>query len=188
MKAGKFIWEGLPENMKEHERYGNRAFFIRLGWVSKLEEIEHRQEKDLDFYFFGSMSPRRQAIVKDLWSRGFIGGADHSCPAFLRNDRIARARVQLNLVLHDQYTHVNALRIMYLANNRCAILSEAENDPAGYLSLTKVVSDKNLLGDALQELVTGNKWKQLAEESYEKCRAHPMKASMERLLEESFGS
>ena len=186
LKAGRFVWDVILDNFEQYRRYGARAYFMRWGWLQQLEDIQHRQGKDLDFYFFGGMSPRRQAIIQGLSSRGFTGGADHSCPTFLRNDRIARARVQLNLVQYDSYTHVNSFRICYLANNRCAILSEVENDPANYLSVARVVRDKDLVGDALSDLLAGDKWKQLSDESYAKFRAMPMKSLMEQLLETSF--
>ena len=92
LRAGPFIWDVILDNLAEHRRYGNNARFMRWGWQAKLEDIAHRTPKDLDFYFFGLMSRRRDEIVRGLLQRGFSGMADHSCPYFLRNDRIARAR------------------------------------------------------------------------------------------------
>jgi hypothetical protein len=188
MAAGKFVWDVIQDNLAEHRRYGTNAHFMRWGWNSRLDEIRHRDQKDLDFYFFGMMSSRRQAIVQELQKRGFAGGADHSCPTFLRNDRIARARVNLNLQQDEIYTHVNSFRICYLANNHCAILSEAEKDPADYLSVARVIQGRDMIPDALAELLANNKWKQLAETSYEKFRATPMTQCLQALLEASFAA
>ena len=187
MRAGKFVWDVILDNLAEHRLYGNNAHFLRWGWDPRLEDIEHRAEKDLDFYLFGLMSERRQRIVQGLFQRKFTGMADHTCPYFVRNDRIARAKVNLNVVQEDKYTHVNSFRICYLANNRCAILSEAESDPADYLSVAKVVHSKEEIADALSELLAGDRWKALGEAGYEKFRATPMKRCMEELLEASFG-
>jgi len=185
MRSGRFVWDVIMDNIAEHQRYQNRAHFLRWGWHPKLEDIEHRAEKDLDFYFFGMMSQRRQAIVQALVKRGFRGAVDHSCPYFLRNDRISRAKIQLNIVQETKYTHVNSFRICYLANNRCAILSERETDPANYLDLARI-ADAEHFGDAVADLVTRDQWRRQGEEAYEKFRAVPMRDCMETLLESSF--
>lgn len=187
LRAGRFVWDVIQDNLAEHRRYGVDAHFMRWGWHPKLEDIEHRAQKDLDFYFFGLMSDRRQAVLQELARRGFNGIADHSCPYFLRNDRISRARVNLNIVQDDKYTHVNSFRICYLANNRCAIVSEAESDPAGYLALAEVVRGKERIGDAVAELIAGDRWKARGEAAYQRFREIPMKGCMEELLDASFG-
>lgn len=187
LRAGRFVWDVILDNLAEHRRYGVNAHFMRWGWHPRLEDVEHRADKDLDFYFFGMMSPRRQAIVEELGRRGFTGAADHSCPYFLRNDRIARARVNLNIVQEDRYTHVNSFRICYLANNRCAIVSEAESDPAGYLELADVVHAREEIADAVAALLAGGRWKARGEAAYERFRARRMTACMEELLDATFG-
>lgn len=185
MRAGRFVWDVIQDNLAEHRRYGTNAHFMRWGWLPEMEDIPAR-EKDLDFYFFGLMSPRRVGIVQELLRRGFTGLADGSCPYFLRNDRIARARVQLNLVQDAKYTHVNSFRICYLANNRAAIVSEAENDPAGYLALARVVGSPGEVADALADLAAGGRWRAQGEAAYERFRATPMRQCLEQLLEASF--
>lgn len=188
LAAGQFVWDVNYDNLGEYAQRNMKAHFMRWGWHPKLEEIVHREQKDLDYYFFGMMSERRQSIVRSLSKRGFVGGADHSCPTFLRNDRIARARVNLNLVQLDQYTHVNSFRICYLANNRGAILSEIEGDPVNYLSVARVVRNKDEIADALAELIAGNKWKELGDSGYETLRTKPMTGIMKELLEASFST
>jgi hypothetical protein len=186
LRAGRFVWDVILDNLAEHRRYGLDAHFMRWGWHPKLEDIEHRAEKDLDFYFFGMMSNRRKQIIQSVRQKGFRGASDHSCPYFLRNDRIARARVNLNIVQEDKYTHVNSFRICYLANNRCAIVSEAESDPAGYLELAEVVHGKEKIADAVAALIADGRWKARGEAAYERFRERPMKRCMEELLEASF--
>jgi hypothetical protein len=185
MQAGKFVWDVIMDNMAEHQRYGSTAHFLRWGWHPKLEDIEHRQPKDLDYYFFGLMSQRRLGIIKSIQAKGLRGAADGSCPYFLRNDRIARAKVQLNIIQEDKYTHVNSFRICYLANNRCAILSERETDPANYLSLAQI-ADREHIAEAVADLVTGDKWRALGERAYADFRKVPMQTCLEELLDKSF--
>lgn len=182
IRAGQFAWDVILDNMTEYQRYGVNAHFLRWGWDQKLEDIQHRQEKDLDFYFFGMMSNRRKQIIQSVRQKGFRGAADNSCPYFLRNDRIARAKVQLNIVQEEKYTHVNSFRVCYLANNRCAIVSEHEQDPAGYLEMTRLATAQEM-PDVVADLVTNNNWRDLGEKAYALMRQKPMKAILEELLD-----
>jgi hypothetical protein len=184
MKAGSFVWDVIQDNMAEYQRYGANAHFLRWGWDPKLADIEHRAEKDLDFYFFGMMSNRRKQIVQAVRQKGMRGSADHSCPYFLRNDRIARAKVQLNIVQEEKYTHVNSFRVCYLANNACAIVSEHEQDPAGYLEMTRLATAQEM-PDVVADLIAGDKWRQQGERAQAMMRERPMKAILEQLLDTS---
>ena len=188
MRAGEFVWDVILDNLPEHRRYGTNAHFMRWGWHPKLEDIDHRAEKDLDFYFFGLLSPRRRDVLGALGRHNFVWIADHFCPYFVRNDRISRAKVHLNIVQEDKYTHVNSFRVCYLANNRCAILSEAESDPANYLELATVVHHKDELAEAMRGLLAGERWKREADRAYERFRETPMTRCLEELLEASFGA
>jgi hypothetical protein len=116
--------------------------------------------------------------------KGLRGTADHSCPYFLRNDRIARAKVQLNIVQEEKYTHVNSFRVCYLANNRCAIISEHEQDPAGYLDMTRLATAQEM-PDVVADLVANDKWRQQGEQAQALMRKQPMKTILEALLDTS---
>ncbi len=186
LKSGRFVWDVIDDNMAELNRYGVRAAFLRWGYEPKLDEIEHRQEKDLDFYFFGAMTERRLEFIKKLRAQGMRGEYDSICPYFVRNDRIARARVQLNIIQKDIYTHVNSFRIAYLATNRCAIVSEEETDGAGYLKYAKVSKREDFV-PAVVDLVRSGEWRGLADRSYEDFKKITMRDCMEKALDEGFG-
>lgn len=187
MQRGKFVWDVIQDNLDEHNRYGNNAHFLRWGWHPKMQDIQHHEPKDLDYYFFGAMSDRRKVLIKKLAKAGLIGFCDNSCPYFLRNDRIARAKVQLNLIQADIYTHVNSFRICYLANNGCCILSENEKDPAGYLQYAEVISADELV-DKMRHFIVKNRWKARGEQALADFARQPMRESLEALLDASFGS
>lgn len=185
MKQGSFVWDVIMDNMAEYERYGVNAHFMRWGWHPKMQDIEHKLEKDLDFYFFGMISQRRKALLQALLGAGLRGHADHSCPYFVRNGNIARAKVQLNLIQEDKYTHVNSFRICYLANNACCILSENEKDPANYLKYADIVDPKELVG-RVKELVSGDGWRQRGEKALADFQEYSMRETMAALLDRSF--
>ncbi|CAM8634202.1 hypothetical protein MCEGEM3_02055 [Oxalobacteraceae bacterium] len=187
IRNGISAWDVIADNLSEYDRYGIESNFLRWGYHPALRDIRHNDQKDLDFYFFGMISARRGAILEKLQAAGFRGAADHSCPYFLRNDRIARSKVQLNLVQDAKYTHVNSFRICYLANNDCHILSEMENDPAGYLKFTEIVDENNIV-DKLGEAIVNNRWRDFGRHTSQEFEKITMKSIMESLLEETFRS
>lgn len=185
MQRGSFVWDVIQDNIAEHKSYGTNAHFLRWGWHPKMQDIDHRKEKDLDFYFFGMLSERRKKIISSLLKAGLSGAADHSCPYFLRNDRISRAKIQLNIIQEDKYTHVNSFRICYLANNACCILSENEQDPANYLKYAEIINTSELV-DKVRWFVEQNRWKTRGEQALADFQAIPMRESMAALLDLSF--
>jgi hypothetical protein len=150
-----------------------------------MRDIAHRGDKDIDYYFFGMLSERRQRVLRELKAAGLKGAADNSCPYFLRNDRIARAKLQLNLVQDDKYTHVNGFRICYLADNACCILTEKEIDPANYLKYAETVPSSDLVSAAV-ELTAGDRWKQRAARAQADFEEFSMNELMQELLDKSF--
>jgi hypothetical protein len=188
LQSAAFVWDLVADNLREHERHGTRAAFLRWGWHPGMEEIVHRREKELDWYFFGSLTPRRREVVAALEAAGLAGHADHSCPYFVRNDAIARARVQLNVIQDDRYSHVNVFRIAYLANNRAAIVSERETDPVGYLDAVRI-ADRSELPAVVAELARGGGWRELGEAIHADFRAKPSLAEgLERALDLSLAA
>jgi hypothetical protein len=186
LRQGTFVWDVVMDNLDELGKHQVNAHFLRWGWHPKLQDIEHLPDKDLDFYFFGTMTPRRVDILKKLQAAGLTGAADGQCPYFIRNDRISRAKVQINIIQDDRYTHVNSFRICYLANNACCIVSEPETDPASYLDYT-FLSRNDDLPEAVRRL-SSDGWKQQGEHTLEAFRKIRMRDTMEALLDASFGA
>jgi len=187
IQRGAAAWDVIMDNLPEYRRYGVEARFLRWGFVPELEDVPQQTAKSMDFYFFGTMTPRREAMIRRLEQAGFKGRYDDSCPTYYRNEMIGRARVQLNTIQKDIYTHVNSFRICYLANNRTAILSEQENDPAQYLAYAQVTTPERFVED-FTALVAGDEWRRLAEQSYARFAEISMRSCMERTLDESFSN
>jgi hypothetical protein len=185
MRQGQFVWDVIMDNMVEYERYGVNAHFLRWGWHPRMQDIDHKATKDLDFYFFGMRSDRRASLVNRLVSAGLVGLADDSCPYFVRNSNIARARVHLNLTQQTKYSHVNSFRICYLANNACCILSESAQDPANYLQYAEVVSEADMV-ERVRYFAAKDRWRVRGEQALSDFQKIPMRESMARLLDESF--
>jgi len=186
MKAGAFVWDLVPENLEKHKFYKTNGYLIKFGFLEKLHEIEHSQHKEFDYYFFGMISTRRLKLIQSLQKLGFKGVVDGMCPYFLRNDHIALSKVQLNLVQKNVYTHLNSLRVSYLANNRCAIVSDCITSKDNYLEDLMITTGTDELATILAELISGDRYQDIANESFEAYRKRPMKLHMEKLLDLSF--
>ena len=80
---------------------------------------------------FGSMRPRRQRLLAELQSRGLACRGLFRCYGRDRDVLIGRARIVLNM--HQFKTsQLEQVRISYLLNNRCFVISEtADCDPYG---------------------------------------------------------
>ena len=185
LKAGDGIMEMVIDNMPEHERYGTNAKFLRWAYHEALEDIDHFEEKDLDFYFFGFITERRMQFIEKLGNAGLKGAYHHSCPYYVRNSAIRRAKIIPNIIQKDIYTHVNAFRLGYLVNNRCAVISEKEHDPAGYQEFCKV-TETDVFVDAMVTMAKGNRYRQFGEEKYDAYRKIHMRDIMAESLEHFF--
>lgn len=187
LSYGLGVMETVIDNEPELTRYGLNHHFLRWAYHEKLEDVTHQKDKDLDFYMFGTMSQRRADIINDLYEKKHYGVVHHSCPYYVRNSYIGRAKVQLNIIQDEKYTHVNCYRTGFLNNNRTAILTEQENDPAGFLKYARICTRESLLDD-LRDLISGDKWKKLADESYEAYKQIHITPLMEKAIDHFLGS
>lgn len=187
MQQAEFVWEVIYDNMERHKLIGSKAYFFRWGYHPLLEDIRHLSQKDYHYYFFGSDSPRRREFIGELKQAGYHGAWDKFSSYLIRNSNIARAKLQLNIISHDVFTHVNSFRICYLAGNRCAIISEPENDPVGYMDYT-VISPREHFKETMKEYLSDNKYVKLADKTYELFRQTDAKQIMHDLLNQTFGS
>ncbi len=187
IKSGLFAWDVVQNNIAQYGAYGASAHFARWGFHPKLKDISHHATKDLDYYFFGMMSPRRKALIERINVAGFKGEVDNSCPYFLRNDRISRAKIQLNIIQDNKYSHVNSFRICYLANNECYILSEPEDDPADYLMYADIADEASLI-EQMSVALQRDRWRDKAAVAAAKFETIKMTDIMEELLDACFSS
>lgn len=185
MRGGSFVWDVVMGNLEEHSKYGVNAHFLRWAWHPKMQDIEHRTKKDIDIYFFGMLSERRKKLLNGLGTAGITGLADNTCPYFVRNDRISRAKIHLNLRQDDKYSHVNSFRICYLANNSCCILSDKEVDPANYQQYAEVVDSEHLV-EHVKHFLSGDNWRIRGEKALADFQKITMRNSMAELMEKSF--
>lgn len=127
------VWDYSRENVAFLRQRGfDRALFLPLGYHPRLERIGHRKEagKDIDVLFYGAVNDRRKRVIREMkkrlraeWLFGIYGAE--------RDAYIARSKIVLNVHFY-QAKILEQVRLAYLLNNRCFVVSEeADRNPFG---------------------------------------------------------
>jgi SAM-dependent methyltransferase len=111
------------------ERGITHAGLLGIGHAPGLVRIPKVLEKDIDVLFYGSLNPRRKAILEALRARGL--NAVHLFGAYgaERDAAIARAKLVINLHFYESAIF-EVVRVSYLLANGVCVVSEGdEGDP-----------------------------------------------------------
>ena len=130
LRGARRVWDWSADNVALLQEQGIGADWLRLGHHPALEEIHHKREKDIDFLFYGSVTPHRAAILTALAESGRRVRAEFDVMPLYRNDLIARSRVVLTLRQSEEMDHLPYFRINYLVNNRSLVAGETGVDGA----------------------------------------------------------
>jgi hypothetical protein len=160
-----------------------RPTYVPIGYVPELTRIAPAAE-DIDVLFYGMLSKRRYAVLRDLhdkglrvkWLSGILGAS--------RDAWIARSKVVLNIHYWDAKIFEIA-RVSYLLANRRAVVSERGADPAleNELACGVAFADYDELVDRCVELVGDERARrELAERGYQAFSARDQAAIVQRAL------
>ncbi len=180
------VWEAWDSNIQLLSRFDIPPERFRRFWIGyheDLEDIRHRSyaDKDLDALFFGSITPRRQALLHEL-SKTMNVLSVFDAPHAIRNDMIARAKINLALLSSPSLNYFSFTRIGYLLNNRGFVVTETSIKDRGMQDLV-VDADAAHLVERCRELLASGDIPRMAEEAYERYRqTMPMTAVLEDLL------
>ena len=127
LRGAKEIWDYSPSNVDFLVQLGlTNVRYIPIGYSPRLERITNSAVTDIDILFYGSKTARRAHILDALRQRGFETVNLFDKYGETRDSYIARAKIQLNM--HQfQTNHLEQLRISYLLNNRCFVISETSD-------------------------------------------------------------
>jgi hypothetical protein len=100
---------------------------VPIGYVPEMTRIAAAEE-DLDVLFYGSLNPRRSALVRRLRADGLRVEAPFGVYGAARDALIARAKVVLNVHFYEAKVF-EVVRVSYLLANRKAVVSERGADP-----------------------------------------------------------
>ncbi|AXI03393.1 hypothetical protein [Aquirhabdus parva] len=120
------VWDYAAGNIARLQAAGiDQVEYVPVTYMPVLERIPTTVEQDIDVYFYGYLSPRRQHIVDQLIARGLKVHVNEfgSSAAYSDLDRlIARSKVILNMTNYDQYHIFEIVRAaLPLANHKVVV-------------------------------------------------------------------
>lgn len=175
------------DDIERYRPFTPRPVRLRYGVHPALAEVPDLVDRPVDIFFFGDIDryPERARAIAELRGAGLmvdvLAGSSASPHELVRNARIARAKLDLNLAHAD---HVSPQRVVYLANNRRCCLSNTVADPDGYLEAAMPQPDGGALVDACRAIVADGSWRRLGDEAYERVRGWSMVEEVVRALDE----
>ena len=177
MEAPEFIdlfrrypnWDYSQANIERLAALGlPRPTYVPIGYVPELTRIAPAPE-DIDVLFYGMLSERRYAVLRDLHDRGlrvkWLSGALGAS----RDAWIARSKIVIN-VHYWEAKIFEIARVSYLLANRRAVVSESGADPTLERGLESGIAfaDYDELVDRCVELLGDERARrELAERGYQ---------------------
>lgn len=179
------VWEGAPANLPHLEQLGLRPRLLLGGYHPAIEEIVHKREKDIDFLFFGSVTPHRRNQLQALQQRGHRLEVVFDLRAMLRNDLIARTKVNLAPAQGGGMDHLAWGRICFLLNNRSIVVVEQCKDQQWLEHCFPSAATHGWV-ELCEETLNDPQLKEKTEMYYERFRAMPYTERLEQVLDETF--
>lgn len=101
--------------------------FLPHGWVDGFASVRQRPEaeRDIDFYFSGSLTEHRKRILAELARSHVVVYNDHDTPEYLRQDQLSRSKVCLSLRLSPANRIPSVSRMHFHLQNRSFLVHEA---------------------------------------------------------------
>jgi hypothetical protein len=133
LRRAEQVWDYSAENVRFLADRGiGDVRVLPFGFHEKLRTIAPAA-KDIDVLFYGSVNPRRGAVLEQLQKRCRLR-AVFGAYGPTRDAIIARSRIILNVHFYEAQI-LEVVRISYLVNNGCMVVSEesASNPFAGMI-------------------------------------------------------
>lgn len=151
------IWDYSRYNVAQLAALGCRdnVRFVPLGYTPELTRIASADEQDIDVFFSGAMSPRRESAIEALRAKGLNVLCVSDVYGEERDRLIARAKVVLNLHYHENTRVFEVPRVFYLLANGKAVVTEhdAALDVEADLLDAVVAAPYERVADACRDLV-----------------------------------
>lgn len=173
MRHAQAVWTGIESNIEALSNLGIEADQILIGYHPFMEEIHHKQKKDIDFLFCGSITSHRRKLLDQLVARGAKVVTMFDDAAMYRNDLIARSRINLAPNQGSDMDHFSGSRIGYLLNNRAVVVVERCRDQAMYEHCFPWADTKQWV-DLCMETLNRPDFTEIADEYYERFKKMPM--------------
>ncbi len=139
LRSAYTVWDYSEENRAFLACRGIAARLVPVGYHESLEQVPAGREKDIDVLFYGSMCDRRRAVLDCLSrDRGVRVESLFNVYGRERDDYIARSWIIINIHFYPSLI-LESIRISYLLNNRCFVVSEVSPvNPYGRVNIPLV--------------------------------------------------
>lgn len=126
LRGAEDVWDYSRKNIESLDGIGIKAKHLVPGYHPLLEMVPDAPRKTIDVLFYGSIGDRRRLMLEQIGNicklKTLFGVYGKK-----RDKWIARSRINLNI--HHYSTQIfEAVRVSYLLNNKCFVLSEPSRD------------------------------------------------------------
>lgn len=181
VKGAVRTWDSSEPNLAVLRALGAGADALEWGYTHAIEEVRHRADKDVDFFFYGSVTPHRREVLTKLDELGYRVEVCFDQLAFYRNDLLARAEVLLTLRQSEAMAHLPWARILYGVANRCLIAGESGLGQEPIADTFLWTEPKDVI-ELLRETRARADRRALAEQFHDRMTKRPMSAGLEPLV------
>ncbi|MCP4215899.1 MAG: hypothetical protein GY765_14695, partial [bacterium] len=170
LRHASMVWDYSEKNIAFLAEKGITARRLVPGYHENLELVKPAANCSVDVLFYGSLGERRKKVLEKL-SETYKVKALFGVYGEKRDKWIARSRLVLNM--HHYSTQIfEAVRISYLLNNGCFILSEnSVNYPYSKVELP-LVPYGNLVESCLEYLSDPRRMERIGRENYRDFKAN----------------
>jgi hypothetical protein len=166
-----------------------RPTYVPIGYVPELTRIPPATE-DIDVLFYGMLSERRYAVLRDLHDRGLRVKWLSGVLGASRDAWIARSKIVLN-VHYWEAKIFEIARVSYLLANRRTVVSERGADPTLESDLDSGIAfaDYDELVDRCAELLGDERARrELSDRGYQAFAARDQATIVDRALADLDGA
>jgi hypothetical protein len=184
LSHGTAVWDYSLENIEFLRGHGIEASHLPVGYHSSLEQIDQDMDKDVDVLFFGSLGARRAGIIDRLEKNGSLRVVKlFGVYGRERDEMIARSKIVLNVHFYSAMIF-EAVRVSYLMNNRCCVVSE-ESSVYPYSGVSVPVVPYDGIVDKCVEIIgAGKSYVEIGNATYRDFKSlYGMSGLVEKVLQ-----
>lgn len=191
-RHARFVWVMHEPSLESYRQLSghNRCWVLPLGYAQGAQELRllPYSDRDIDFLFFGLLTPHRQSLLKKLASYGFVLRHVYNVPGFIRNSYIERAKINLSLRQDDAWDQPSVGRITYLVSNGCLVIAEQTANGRPYEDYTLATPPEEFIDTCVANLLDPLFPAAAEERSRAFRRDFPMAQMMRRLIHQTLGT
>lgn len=167
----------------------DRCYYLPLGYAEGAREIRRLpyEARDIDFLFFGYLTPYRKALLDKLGGRGLVARHVYDVPGFIRNSLIERSKINLALRQNETWDQPSVGRISYLVTNRCAVIAERTANGPPYENYVMTAEPSRFIESCVETISNSTYWATADQYAAAFKKDLSMKEIMTRLIDQTFG-